>query len=154
MAEPTVLDGVEAARAAVGTHFGYSDWLEITQERVDQFADATGDHQWIHVNPERAKSTPFGGTIAHGFLTLSLTPLFVGQVVRFQGWSMVVNYGVDRVRFPAPLVVGARARGGAELVEVTDVAGGGVQTKLVITVEVEGQEKPCCVVESLARWYP
>jgi acyl dehydratase len=152
MAERTVLDGADGARAAVGTHLGYSDWLEITQERVDQFADATGDHQWIHVDVERAKSTPFGGTIAHGYLTLSLTPMFAGQIVRFQGWSMVVNYGVDRVRFPAPLLVGSRARGGVELVEVTDVPGGW-QTKLVITVEVEGQEKPCCVVESLARWY-
>jgi acyl dehydratase len=154
MAGPTVLKGVDGARAAIGTHLGYSDWLEITQERVDQFADATGDHQWIHVNVERAKAGPFGGTIAHGYLTLALTPLFLASIVRFEGWSMAVNYGVDKVRFPSPVKVGSRVRAGAEVVEVTDVAGGGVQTKTLVTVEVEGQEKPCCVVEALARWYP
>ena len=153
MAEPTVLDGVDAARAAIGTHLGYSDWMEVTQDRVNQFADATGDHQWIHVDVQRAAAGPFGSTIAHGYLTLSLTPLFLAEIVRFKGWSMAVNYGVDKVRFPSPVKVGARVRGGAELVEVTDVAGGGVQTKTLVTVEVEGQEKPCCVVESLARWY-
>jgi acyl dehydratase len=154
MADPRVLTGADEARAAVGTHLGYSDWMEITQERVNQFADATGDHQWIHVDVERANAGPFGGPIAHGYLTLSLASMFLPTIVRYEGWNMAVNYGVDKVRFPAPVKVGARIRAGAELVEVTDVAGGGIQTKTLVTMEVEGQDKPCCVIESLARWYP
>jgi acyl dehydratase len=154
MADPTVHTGADEARAVVGTHLGHSDWLEITQERVNQFADATGDHQWIHVDVERAKAGPFGAPIAHGYLTLSLASLFLPTIVRYEGWNMAVNYGVDKVRFPAPVKVGARIRAGAELVEVTDVAGDGIQTKTLVTIEVEGQDKPCCVIESLARWYP
>jgi len=116
----TVLDGLDAVRAAAGKHLGYSDWLEITQDRVDRFADATGDHQWIHVDPERARAeSPFGGPIAHGYLTVSLSNLFLPQVVEVRGVSMGVNYGTDKVRFPAPVPVGSRVRGGAELVEVT-----------------------------------
>jgi acyl dehydratase len=152
MADVTVLTGADEAKAAVGKHLGYSDWMEISQERVNQFADATGDHQWIHVDVERAKNGPFGAPIAHGYLTLSLASMFLPTIVRYDGWNMAVNYGVDKVRFPSPVKVGQRIRAGAELQEVTDVAGG-IQTKTLITIEVEGQEKPCCVIESLARWY-
>jgi acyl dehydratase len=154
MGDVMVITGADEAKAAVGKHLGYSDWVEITQERVNQFADATGDHQWIHVDIERANAGPFGGPIAHGYLTLAMASMFLPTIVRYEGWNMAVNYGVDKVRFPSPVKVGARIRAGAELVEVSDVAGGGIQTKTLITIEVEGQEKPCCVIESLARWYP
>jgi acyl dehydratase len=147
----TVFDGVDAVRAAVGSHLGYSDWLEITQERVNLFADATGDHQWIHVDPERAKDGPFGGAIAHGYLTVSLSNLFLPQIVDVQGISAGINYGVNKIRFPSPVPVGARVRGGAELVEVSDVAGG-IQTTMVITIEIEGQDRPACIIESLSRY--
>ena len=154
MGDVMVITGAEEAKAAVGKHLGYSDWVEITQERVNQFADATGDHQWIHVDIERANAGPFGAPIAHGNLTLSMASMFLPTIVRYEGWNMAVNYGVDKVRFPSPVKVGSRIRAGAELIEVSDVAGGGIQTKTLITIEVEGQEKPCCVIESLARWYP
>jgi len=147
-----VLHGADEVRAAVGRHLGYSDWLEITQERVNLFAEATGDYQWIHVDVERAKrESPFGGPIAHGYLSLSLSNLLVPTVVEVDGFSLAINYGVDRVRFPAPVPVGARLRAGVELVEVGDVAGG-IQTTMRITMEVEGSEQPACVIESLARW--
>jgi acyl dehydratase len=147
-----VLHGADEVRAAVGRHLGYSDWLEITQDRVNLFAEATGDYQWIHVDVERAKrESPFGGPIAHGYLSLSLSNLLVPTVVEVDGFSLAINYGVDRVRFPAPVPVGARLRAGVELVEVGDVAGG-IQTTMRITMEVEGSEKPACVIESLARW--
>jgi acyl dehydratase len=148
---PTVLNGVEGVKAAVGTHLGHSDWLEITQERVNLFADATGDHQWIHVDVERAKAGPFGGPIAHGYLSLALTNLFLPQIVEVQGFSMGVNYGTGKVRFPAPVPVGSRVRGSAELVSVDDVPGG-IQTTIVVTVEVEGSPKPAVVAEALSRW--
>jgi acyl dehydratase len=147
----TVLDGIDAVSGAAGTHLGYSDWLEITQERVNQFAEATGDHQWIHVDPERAAAGPFGTTIAHGYLTLALSNYFLPQIVEVKGISMGVNYGVDKVRFPAPVPVGSRLRAGAELVEVTPIEGG-VQTKMKVTLEVEGSGKPACVVEALSRF--
>jgi len=147
----TILDGEDAIRAAVGTHLGYSDWLQIDQDRINLFADATGDHQWIHVDVEKAKDGPFGAPIAHGYLTLSLTNLFMPQIVEVHGFSMGVNYGLDKARFPSPVVVGSRVRGGGELVEVTDVKGG-VQTLIRITVEIEGNEKPACVVDALSRW--
>jgi acyl dehydratase len=124
----------------------------MTQERVNQFADATDDHQYIHVDPERAKATPFGGTVAHGFLTLSLIAPISGQLFKVTDATMGINYGLDRVRFPAPLPVGAEWRGGAELVEVTEVPGG-LQIKLKATVEVKGSDKPACVAESLIRIY-
>jgi acyl dehydratase len=147
-----VLNGVDEVRASVGTHFGYSDWLEITQDRVNLFAEATGDFQWIHVDVERAKKeSPYGGPIAHGYLTLSLSNMLVPKVVRMDGFQMGINYGVDRVRFPAAVPVGARIRAGVEMLEVTDVAGG-LQTRVQITMEVEGSEKPACVIESLSRW--
>lgn len=148
----TVFEGVEEIKAGVGRHLGYSEWLEITQERVNQFADATGDHQWIHVDVERAKrESPFGGPIAHGYLTMSLSNMFLPQIVEVRGISMGVNYGVDKVRFPAAVPVGSKIRAGAELVEVDEIKGG-VQTKIVITVEIEGGTKPACVIESISRF--
>jgi acyl dehydratase len=139
-------------RESAGTHLGYTDWQEMTQERVNQFADATDDHQFIHVDVERAKQTPFGGTIAHGFLTLSLTAAVGQQLMSVSDAKMAVNYGLDRVRFPAPLKVGAKWRGGAEIVEVTE-AGGGLQVKQRVTIEAEGSEKPVCVADCLVRVY-
>jgi acyl dehydratase len=137
---------------AVGTDLGSTDWLEITQQRVDTFAAATGDHQWIHVDPQRAAAeSPYGGTIAHGYLTLALTNLFLPQLIEVQGISMGVNYGADKLRFPAPVPVGSRVRGTATLTAASEVSGG-VQTTITLTVEVEGGEKPACVVESLSRW--
>jgi acyl dehydratase len=147
----TVLDGVDAVIKAVGNHLGYSDWLEITQDRIDGFADATGDHQWIHVDRERAKDGPFGTTIAHGYLTMSLSNLFLPQIVDVQGFDLGVNYGVNKVRFPAPVPVGSRIRAGAELVEAEPVPGG-VQTIVRITIEVEGGSKPACIVEAVSRY--
>jgi acyl dehydratase len=141
-----------ALTEATGQHLGYSDWIEIDQKRVDLFADATGDHQWIHVDPEKAAAGPFKRTIAHGFLTLSLLPVLVADVYKVDGVRMAVNYGLNKVRFPAPLPVGGRVRGGVELLEVTPV-GGGVQVTARVTVEVEGAPKPCCVAESVARLY-
>ena len=136
----------------VGRHLGFSEWREMTQDRVNQFADAADDHQFIHVDVERAKQTPFGGTIAHGFLTLSLIAPIMGELFKVSGVTMGVNYGLDRVRFPAPVPVGAQFRGGAEIVDVTEVPGG-VQVKSKVTIEVQGSEKPACVAETLVRLY-
>ena len=148
----TTIDGLDALRSAVGRDLGTSEWLEITQDRVDTFAEATGDHQWIHVDPERARAeSPFGGPIAHGYLTMSLTNLFLPQVVEVTGISAGVNYGTDKVRFPAPVPVGARVRGQVTLTEAVDVAGG-VQTTMTITVELDGSDRPACVVEAISRW--
>lgn len=144
--------GAEGLRALVGQHLGYSDWLEITQERVNRFADATGDHQWIHLDPKRAASGPFGGPIAHGYLTLSLLPTFLPQILDIRGFSMGVNYGCNKVRFPSPVPVGARLRCGATLGAVADVPGG-VQLTVSLTFETEGSEKPACVAEVLLRSY-
>jgi acyl dehydratase len=148
---PKVFDGIDDVKAAVGEHLGYSDWLEISQERVNTFAEATGDYQWIHVDVERAKNGPFGGTIAHGYLTLSLASFFLPQIAKYEGFSMAVNYGTDKVRFISPVLVGSRIRAGAELDEVTDV-NGGIQTKVVITIEIDGGKRPACVIESISRW--
>jgi acyl dehydratase len=150
MAE-TEFEGLEDVRAAVGRELGTSGWLEVTQDRVNQFADATGDHQWIHVDPERAKAGPFGGPIAHGYLTLSLSNALLPEIVEVRGVSMGVNYGANKVRFPAPVPVGSRIRARATLAAVEDVPGG-IQTTMVVTIEVEGGEKPACVVESLSRF--
>ena len=148
----TVFESLDELRAGAGTVLGTSDWFEVTQDRVDRFAEATGDHQWIHVDVERARrESPFGGPIAHGYLTLALTNLVLPQVVEVRGASLGVNYGTGRVRFPAPVPVPGRVRGTAELVACDDVAGG-VQTTIVVTMEVEGGTKPACVVESLSRW--
>ena len=153
----TTFDGIDAVRSAVGTNLGSSEWVEVTQEMVDTFADATGDHQWIHVDVERAKAeSPFGGPIAHGYLTLSLTNLFLPQVVEVQNISAGLNRGTGKIRFPAPVPVGSRLRGTVELVAVDDVERDGVitgiDTTMVITVEREGGDKPVCVVESLSRY--
>jgi acyl dehydratase len=137
--------------AAVGEHLGYSDWHEVTQERVNLFADATDDHQWIHVDPERAKSGPFGTTIAHGFLTLSLLPLLAAQVYRVENSRMGINYGLDMVRFPAPLPTGSKVRAGVELLVAEDRGEGWFQLKNRVTMEREGHDKPVCVAESLTR---
>ncbi len=139
-------------RAAVGTELGTSDWIPIDQDRVDRFAEATGDHQWIHTDPERAAAGPFGTTIAHGFLTLSLLPVIAGSVLQVDGVRMGVNYGTDKVRFPAAVPVGSRVRGRVELVGVTDVPGG-VQVVTRVTVERDGGDKPVCVAESVSRLY-
>jgi acyl dehydratase len=148
----TVFESLDEVRAAVGTTLGTSDWFEITQERVNRFADATGDHQWIHVDVERAtRESPFGGPISHGYLTLSLTNLVLPEVLEVRGVSLGVNYGTGKVRFPAPVPVGSRVRGTAELIACDEIAGG-IQTTIVITMEVEGGTKPACVVESLSRW--
>ena len=148
----TVLDGLDGLKAAVGQHLGYSDYLEITQERVNMFADATGDHQWIHVDVERAKSGPFGGPIAHGYLTLSLGPVLLPQVYDVKGVKMAVNYGAGKVRFPSPVPVGARLRVGAKLVSVEDVSGG-AQITMEATFECEGAAKPSCVAEIIFRYF-
>jgi acyl dehydratase len=152
MAEPRVFTSAEELRAAVGEELGVSAWLEVDQRRVDLFAEATGDHQWIHVDPERAKDGPFGTTIAHGYLTLSLLPALVPQVLRVEGVRMGSNYGVNKVRFPAPVPVGSRLRGRVELADVAE-AGGGVQIVARVTVEREGGDKPVCVAESVSRYF-
>ena len=148
-----VFNGIAEVHEAVGSHLGYSQWHEITQERVNTFADATGDHQWIHVDPKRSASGPFGGTIAHGFLTLSLLPQLAAEVYSIEGVSMGVNYGCNKVRFPAPTPVGSRVRAGVELVSVDDSSTGHLVTARV-TIEIEGSDKPACVVESLAVVVP
>ncbi|WP_406516881.1 MaoC family dehydratase [Streptomyces sp. NBC_00134] len=152
MAEPRVFATVDELRATVGEQLGYSDWVEIEQKRIDQFADATGDHQWIHVDPERAKDGPFGTTIAHGYLTLSLLPLFGPQLIKVDGMKMGVNYGTNKVRFPAPVPVGSRLRATAKITGVDDVPGG-VQVSVAFTVERDGGDKPVCVAESVSRYY-
>jgi acyl dehydratase len=151
---PTIFPHPSELAASVGKHLGHSEWLEITQERVDRFAEATGDRQWIHVDPERAKSGPFGGTIAHGYLTLSLVNLFLPEIMEVRGISMGVNYGADKLRFPAPVKVGARVRGSGELLKVEDVKGGAVQATVRVTVEIEGGDRPGCVVETISRYVP
>ncbi|HWQ02473.1 MAG TPA: MaoC family dehydratase [Gaiellaceae bacterium] len=136
-----------------GDEFGPSSWLEVTQERIDQFADATGDHQWIHVDPEKAAQGPFATTIAHGFLTLSLLVKFIDEVRPSSGeFRMGINYGVNRVRFPAPVPVGSKLRAHFKVLEVTDVEGG-IQVVTEGTVEREGGEKPVCVAEMVSRHY-
>jgi len=140
--------------SSIGKHLGHSAWMEVTQERIQLFADATDDQQWIHVDPERAKQGPFGAPIAHGYLTLSLVNRFLPEIVEVRGISMGVNYGADRIRFPAPVKVGSRIRGGAELIEVENTKDGGVQAKIRVTVEIEGSERPACVVDTISRYYP
>ena len=137
---------------SAGRHLGYSEWTEMTQELVNQFAEVTGDRNFIHVDPERAASSPFGGTIAHGFLTLSLIAPITQQALTVTDAAVGINYGLDRVRFPAPLRVGSRWRAGIEIQEVREI-GGGVEVKLLVTVEVEGSEKPALIAENLLRSY-
>jgi acyl dehydratase len=150
----TVFEHPSALAASIGKSLGHSDWLEITQQRIDQFADATGDHQWIHVDPERAKAGPFGACIAHGYLTQSLVNHFLPQILEVRGIAMGVNYGSDRVRFPAPVRVGSRIRGSGELVAVETTRDGGVQAVVRVTVEIEGSDRPGCVIDTISRYYP
>jgi len=154
--EDTVVKSVDELKKLVGEEIGVTDWLEITQERVDQFAEATGDFQYIHVDPERAAQTFFGGTVAHGFLTLSLlaSEEFVRHGVTFDlGGKMDVNYGLNRVRFPAPVRVGRRIRVRSKLVNVEELGDYAVQITTQDTVEVEGEDKPACVAEGVGRTY-
>ncbi len=148
-----VFHGIEELEKAVGTHLGYSDWHTVTQQQIDQFAGATGDHQWIHVDTERAKNGPFGGTIAHGYLTLSLVPMLAWQVYTVEGLSMAVNYGCNRVRFPSTVPAGARVRGGLELLSVLD-GPKGAQVVVRVAVEREGSDKPACVAETVSMLVP
>ncbi len=147
-----MIDGLEGLKAKVGEHLGYSPYMEITQERVNLFAEATGDHQWIHVDVERAKAGPFGGPIAHGYLTLSLGPVLLPQIFAVSGVKMGVNYGCGKVRFPSPVPVGSKLRAGAMLANVEDVPGG-AQVTLEVTFETEGSTKPSCVAEVIFRYY-
>jgi len=148
----TKIDGIDGLKAKVGDHLGYSDYVQITQEQVNQFADATGDHQWIHVDVERAKAGPFGAPIAHGYLTLSLGPALLPQIMEVSGVAMGVNYGANKIRFPSPVPVGAKVRLGAKLLAVEDVTGG-AQGTVEMTFEVEGAPKPSCVAEVIFRYY-
>lgn len=137
--------------AATGTDLGTTDWLEITQERVNLFADATGDLQWIHVDPQRAKDGPFGGCIAHGYLTLSLVNFFLPELIQIDNMKMGVNVGSDRVRFPAPVKVGARIRGRGEILKV-EALGEAVQTTVRVSIEIEGSDRPGCVADTISRY--
>ncbi|MDE0494045.1 MAG: MaoC family dehydratase [Acidimicrobiaceae bacterium] len=149
----TVFAAPDDLLGAVGQHLGHSDWIPVDQARIDLFAEATGDDQWIHVDPEAAAAGPFGATIAHGYLTLALTNMMLPQIVRVEGISMGINYGVNRVRFPQPVLTGSRLRGSATLTSADELPGGaGVQTVITVTVEIEGQAKPACVVESVSRY--
>lgn len=149
----TVFKHPQDLHTGVGQSLGCSDWLEIDQARINLFADATGDYQWIHVDPVRAKSGPFGKCIAHGYLSLSLVNLFLPQIIDVQGIAMGVNVGCERVRFPAPVPVGSRLRGVGELVSVEEVKGG-VQSVVRVTIEIEGSERPACVVDTISRYFP
>jgi acyl dehydratase len=150
---PTTAHGLDELKSLAGTDLGRTDWREITQDRVNTFADATDDHQWIHTDPERAKAGPFGGPIAHGYLTLSLIiPLF-NELLEIDGISMSVNYGLEKVRFPSPVPVGAKIRLHGVVDSVEDVKGDGVQMRLTFTVETEGNAKPACVAQAVYRHY-
>lgn len=150
---PTVFNTLGELKNALGRHLGYSDWLEMTQERIDKFGEATGDQHWVHVDPERAKDGPFGACIAHGFLTLSLIGMFLPQILEVRGIRFGVNYGADRLRLLEPVKVGARIRCGGELIKVRDIKDG-VEIMLRLTIELEGSERPACIVDKLSRYYP
>ncbi|MEJ2887180.1 MaoC family dehydratase [Actinomycetospora aeridis] len=147
------LHGREELLASLGRELGPGEWLEIGQDRIDGFADVTGDHQWIHVDPERAASGPFGATVAHGFLTLSLVPLLLDGLRRVEGTRMGLNYGLERVRFPSAVRSGTRVRARSTLIDATDVGDDGLQLVTRVTIEVEGSEKPACVADVVTRAY-
>ena len=149
----TRFENPAALLKAQGQSLGHSDWVEIDQARIDQFAQATGDHQWIHVDPERAANGPFGKTIAHGYLTLSLANLFLPQIMQVDNTSMGVNYGCEKVRFPAAVPVDSRVRGSGEIIDVQELKGG-VQVVVRMTIEIEGGERPGCVIDTISRFYP
>ena len=148
---PTVFKTPQELLDASGADLGVTDWLEITQERINLFAEATGDHQWIHTNPEKAKDGPFGTTIAHGYLTLSLTHLFLPDLLQVNEISMGINYGVNKIRFPQPVPVNSRIRAHGTITEVEEI-NGGVQAIVQLTIEIDGVEKPACIVESISRF--
>jgi acyl dehydratase len=137
-----------------GTALDASEWLTIDQARIDAFADCTGDHQWIHVDPVRAKDGPFGATIAHGYLTLSLVNLFLPQMIEVRRFSAGVNVGLDKTRFLAPVLVGSRIRGLGEIVKVEEVKAGAIQSTVRVTIEIEGSEKPACIIDTISRYFP
>ena len=147
----TTFDSLDDLKQAVGTQLGPTDWITITQDQINAFADATLDNQWIHVDTERAKAGPFGAPIAHGYLTMSLASHFMSQLVRVSGISMGINYGADKVRFPAPVPVGSKLRGRGELLDAKEVPGG-VQATTRITIEIDGGDKPAAVVDTLSRY--
>jgi len=149
---PTTASSIEELHGLVGRDLGWSDWHVVDQAQVDLFADATGDHQWIHVDPERAAAGPFGGTILHGYLTLSLVPSILHEVVRVEGFKFGVNYGCNKVRFPSPVKVGSKLRLGATIGSVEDVGAGAVQVVLDVTIETEGSEKPALVAQVVYRY--
>jgi acyl dehydratase len=146
------ITGLDELKRAEGEDLGTSDWHEVTQEAIDAFADVTGDHQWIHVDVERAKETPFGGTIAHGYYTLSLAPMLTDEVLKMDGFAFALNYGLNKVRFPAPLPVDSKVRMRAKLAELEDIPGG-AQMVMELTFEREGGDKPVCVAQTVARVY-
>lgn len=147
-----VFTGADELRAAAGEQLGVSDWMTVEQQRVNAFADATEDHQWIHIDPRRAAAGPFGATIAHGFLTLSLLPHLIDQTYRVEGTTMVINYGLNKVRFPAPVPVGSSVRADVALAEATEVTGG-LQLVVRATLQIEGNAKPGCVADWITRVY-
>jgi len=146
-------DSVAGVLAAVGLDLGVTEWMPLTQDRINRFADATDDHQWIHVDEARAAQGPFGGCIAHGYLTLSLASKFLPELVTYDRLKMGVNYGCERVRFPSPVRAGSRIRGHGEVVAAEEVKCGGAQVTVLITVEIEGGDKPACVVDTISRLY-
>jgi len=149
---PRTINGADELKSLIGEHLGYSPYVTVSQEQVNQFADATGDHQWIHIDVERAKAGPFGAPIAHGYLTLSMGPMLYPQVVQITGFSMGVNYGANKIRFMSPVKVGSNLRLGVKLLDVTDIPGG-IQSTMEFTFECEGVDKPSCVAEIIFRSY-
>ena len=148
-----IIEDLEEMKSMVGQEIGISDWMEITQDQVNKFADATGDHQWIHVDPERAKKeSPYGGPIAHGYLTISLAPKCLNEIMEIKRKSMGVNYGLNKVRFPSPVPVGKKLRMTAKLDKIEEIKGG-LQVTILMTFEIENQEKPCCVAEAIYRYF-
>ena len=149
----TVIDAPGNLMGQEGLKIGPSDWMDMTQERVNTFAEATGDHQWIHVDVERSKKGPFGAPIAHGYLTLSLAAKLMPEILEIKGMKMGINYGTEKVRFLNPVKVGSRIRGHGEFLAIKEVTGG-YQSTLRVTIEIEGEEKPACVVDTISRYYP
>lgn len=149
---PKIFESAAELIQAIGSDLGTTEWLTITQERINTFADATDDHQWIHVDPIRAKDGPFGACIAHGYLTLALAARFMPELIEVR-MRMGVNYGTDKLRFPAPVKVGQRIRGRGELMAVEPTKDGAVQSTLRLTVEIEGAAKPACIVDTISRYY-
>lgn len=148
----TTFNSADAVLAAIGKQLGESGWVTVDQERINRFADATDDHQWIHVDPARAKDGPFGACIAHGYLSLSLANRFLPEIVNYENLRMGINYGCEKVRFPSPVPVGSKLRGRGELVKAEGIEGG-VQATIRITVEIDGSERPACVVDTVSRYY-